>query len=285
MDALLEHVIGAHGRRRVAFVAGTPKNPDGEVRFAAYREALARHGIAYDPRLVVGGNFHTPTAARAAIELVERQVPFDAVVSANDAMALAAMDALKTYGLRVPHDVVVTGFDDLVHARLASPPLTTVRQPLERMGVEAVKLVMDQLAGKETPATVTLPVEFVPRESCGCSTRWMGRVPSGAYPAVQQESPVPLTSRERARLMEDVARESLEPLGPRATWIARLIEALEVELSGRTGEFLSVLEEVVDWVGDRHDGFEKLQRAVDAIRVGLCRPDLGPLWLAARAAI
>jgi DNA-binding LacI/PurR family transcriptional regulator/signal transduction histidine kinase len=285
MDALLEHVIVTHGRRKLAFVAGTPKNPDGEVRFAAYRDALARHGIAYDPRLVVWGNFHTPTAARAASDLLDRQIPFDALISANDAMALAAMDALKTYGLRVPHDVVVTGFDDLVHARLASPPLTTVRQPLERMGVEAVRLIMEQLAGKEVPTTVTLPVEFVSRESCGCSTRWMGRAPSGPYPVVDQAAPVPLASRERARLMEDVARESLEPLGPRATWIARLIEALEVELSGRAGEFLNVLEEVVDWVGDRHDGFEKLQRAVEAIRAGLRRPDLAPLWLAARAAI
>jgi len=285
MDALLEHVIGGHGRRKLAFVAGPPMNPDGEARFAAYRDALTRHGIAYDPSLVVSGDFHTPTAARATAELIRRNVPFDGLICANDAMALAAMDALKADGLRIPRDVVVTGFDDLVHARLASPPLTTVRQPLERMGIEAVRLIVDQLAGKAVPSRVELPVEFVPRESCGCSTRWMGRAPSGAYPAAPPPFIRSVSAVERSRLYEDVGRVSLDPRGASAPWIGRLIEALEVELAGATGEFLSVLEEVLDRVGDGHDGFERLGRALDALRAGIGRRDLAPLWLTARAAL
>jgi len=285
MDALLEHVIAGHGRRRLAFIAGPPKNPDAEARFAAYRDALTRHGIEFDPDLVVSGNFHTPTASRASLELLRRNIPFDALIAANDAMALAAMDALKADGLRIPRDVVVTGFDDLVHARLASPPLTTVRQPLERLGLEAVRLIADQLAGKEVPPRVELPVEFVPRESCGCSTRWMGRAPSGAYPAVHTTFIRSVSSDERSRLFDEVGRVSLDPRGASAPWIGRLIEALEVELAGTTGEFLSVLEEVLDRVGDGHDGFERLGRALDAMRSGITRRDLAPLWLTARAAL
>jgi DNA-binding LacI/PurR family transcriptional regulator/signal transduction histidine kinase len=280
MDALLEHVIVDHGRRKVAFIAGTPKNPDAEVRLDAYKSALARHGIAYDPSLIVAGNFHTPTATRATFELLDRGVPFDALVASNDAMALAAGDALKSRGVRVPRDVVITGFDDLVHARLASPPLTTVRQPLDRMAVAGVRAILDQLAGRPVAPSAALPVEFVPRESCGCSPRWVARPPSGTYAAVAPPEPI-----HRAKLAEKMAQEALEPQGAGASWIARLVEAVELEIAGRTGEFLNVLQDALDDVGERHEDFEKVQRGVEALRRGLGNPSLGALWPAARGAI
>lgn len=279
-DALLDHVIVDHGRRKVAFIAGTPKNPDAEVRLASYRSSLARHGIDYDPNLVVAGNFHTPTATRVTFELLERGIPFDALVASNDAMALAAGDALKSRGLRVPRDVVVTGFDDLVHARLASPPLTTVRQPLDRMAVAGVQAILDQLAGRQVEPRIELPVEFVPRESCGCSPRWIARAPSGTYSAVVPPAPI-----DRVRMAERMARESLEPLGPDAPWIHLLLEAVEVESRGATGEFLNVLQDVLDDIGDRHEEFEKVQRGLESLRRGLANPTLNALWPAARGAI
>jgi DNA-binding LacI/PurR family transcriptional regulator/signal transduction histidine kinase len=280
MDALLDHVIVDHGRRRVAFIAGTPKNPDGEVRLAAYRSALARHRIDYDPNLVVAGNFHTPTATRVTFELMDRGVPFDALVASNDAMALAASDAFKSRGLRVPRDVVITGFDDLVHARLASPPLTTVRQPLDRMAVAGVRSILDQLAGRPVAPRIELPVEFVPRESCGCSPRWIARPPSGTYAAVN-----PQTSIDRVKLAQRMAQDSLESLGPDAPWIALLLEAVEIEARGTSGEFFNVLQDILDDIGDRHEEFEKVLRGLETLRRCLANPSLNALWPAARGAI
>jgi DNA-binding LacI/PurR family transcriptional regulator/signal transduction histidine kinase len=280
MDALLDHVIVDHGRRRVAFIAGTPKNPDAEVRLAAYRSALARHGIGYDPSLVVAGNFHTPTATRATLELMDRGVPFDALVASNDAMALAAGDAFKSRGVRVPRDVVVTGFDDLVHARLASPPLTTVRQPLDRMAVAGVRAILDQLAGRSVAPRIELPVEFVPRESCGCSPRWIARPPSGTYTAVG-----PQTSIDRPKLAERIAQDSLEPLGASAPWIVLLLEAVDVEIRGNSGELLIVLQDILDDIADRHEEFEKVLRGLETLRRCLANPALNALWPAARGAI
>jgi DNA-binding LacI/PurR family transcriptional regulator/signal transduction histidine kinase len=280
MDALLDHVIVDHGRRKVAFISGTPKNPDAEVRLAAYRSALARHGIDYDPNLVVAGNFHTPTATRVTFELLDRGIPFDALVASNDAMALAAGDAFKSRGFRVPRDIVVTGFDDLVHARLASPPLTTVRQPLDRMAVAGVQVILDQLAGRPVPPRIELPVEFVPRESCGCSPRWIARAPSGTYAAVGKPTPI-----DCVKLAQRMAQESLEPLGPEAPWIVLLLEAVTVEASGAPGEFLNVLQDVLDDIGDRHEEFEKVQRGLETLRRGLANPALNALWPAARGAI
>jgi DNA-binding LacI/PurR family transcriptional regulator/signal transduction histidine kinase len=280
MEALLDHVIVDHGRRKVAFIAGTPKNPDAEVRLAAYMSALARHGIEYDPHLVVRGNFHTPTATRVTLELMDRGIPFDALVASNDSMALAASDAFKSRGLRVPRDVVVTGFDDLVHARLASPPLTTVRQPLDRMAVAGVRIILEQLAGRSVPMQTELPVEFVPRESCGCNPRWVMRPPSGTYAAV-----VPPAAIDRTELARRIAQDVLEPLGPGAPWIVQLLDAVEVDAGGGAGEFLSVLQDILDDIGDRHEDFEKVQRAIEALRRGFSNTNLNALWPAARGAV
>jgi phosphoserine phosphatase RsbU/P len=171
MAALVEHVITVHGRRRLAFISGPPRNSDSEARLAVFREVLERHGIEFDPRLLARGYFHSPSGGKAALELLETGVPFDALIVANDAMALSAVEVLRGRGARIPRDVVVTGFDDLVLSRLTSPPLTTVRQPLERMGVAAVELILAQLAGRPVPERIELPVEFVARASCGCDER------------------------------------------------------------------------------------------------------------------
>jgi DNA-binding LacI/PurR family transcriptional regulator/signal transduction histidine kinase/ActR/RegA family two-component response regulator len=279
MAALIEHLIGVHGKRRIAFIGGAPRNADAEARFAVYREVLARNDIAFDPRLVTSGFFHAPSGAKAALELLDRCVPFDALVVANDGMALSAVEAIKSRGMRVPRDLVVTGFDDLVLARIASPPLTTVRQPLERMGALAVDLIAEQMLGNPVPARIELPVEFVPRESCGCT--------AGISP-LRRNSEAPAVSRRplpREVLAQRVAAAAQEVHGPNTPWIARLVEALEVEIEGTPGEFLAALSDPLEEVGDAHAGFEKLQRAVGALRQLLGRPDLEAVWQSAERAI
>jgi sigma-B regulation protein RsbU (phosphoserine phosphatase) len=280
MAALIEHLISVHGKRRIAFIGGAPRNADAEARFAVYQEVLARHEIPFDPGLVTTGFFHTPSGAKAALELLDRGVAFDALVVANDGMALSAVEAIKSRGMRVPRDLVVTGFDDLVLARIASPSLTSVRQPLERMGTLAVDLIAEQMLGNPVPARTELPVEFVPRESCGCT--------AGLLAPLRRSSEVPGMSRRpisRQVLAERVAAAAHEIHGPSTPWIARLVEALEVEIDGTPGEFLAALTDPLEDVGDVHAGFEKLQRAIGALRQLLNRTDLEPVWQSAERAI
>src|SRR5262249_54960645 len=119
--------------------------------------------------LVCEGTF-LPSAGAAAIRtlLDERQTDFDAVVAANDYMALAAMAALQERNIQVPSDVAVVGFDDLEDSRYATPPLTTVRQPLHQQGEAALELVLAQLEGKHVAAQTISATELVTRHSCGC---------------------------------------------------------------------------------------------------------------------
>jgi DNA-binding LacI/PurR family transcriptional regulator len=92
----------------------------------------------------------------------------DAVVVASDSMALGVLRALRKAGKHVPEEVAVVGFDDLPQAATADPPLTTVRQPIQRAGVLAVEMLIDILENGIVPARrIILPTELVIRASCG----------------------------------------------------------------------------------------------------------------------
>ena len=114
---------------------------------------------------------------------------FDALVAANDYMALGAIPALQERDLRVPSDVAVVGFDDIEDARFSTPPLTTVRQPLYQQGEAALELVLAQLDGAEVAPQTTAATELVVRQSCGCLSGLMrpGRVGTG-HPDVDRRS-------------------------------------------------------------------------------------------------
>jgi phosphoserine phosphatase RsbU/P len=279
MQALIEHVIQVHGRKHLAFITGSPKNPNAEARLEVYKDTLAQHGIPFDERLVANGMFHTASGAKAAAELLDRGVAFDALIVSNDAMALSAIETLKSRGVRVPRDVVVTGFDDLVLARLASPPLTTVRQPLERMGRLAVEVIRRQLEGEPVPLSTALAVDFVSRESCGC------RLATGLRARRERESTLPPVPFVREPLARRITALALEGDGENLAWVARLLDGLEQELGGEFGAFVSTIEELVDDFGDAHEAFEKLRRSVVAMAEELRSSRLEPLWQSAHRAI
>ncbi|HVT06809.1 MAG TPA: substrate-binding domain-containing protein [Polyangia bacterium] len=171
MEAAVEHLVRDHGCRRPAFLTGTPHNPEAEARFDAYRAVLERHGLEYDEARVTSGQF-LPALGRLAMQrILDSGVPFDAVVAANDSMAIGAIQALHERSLRVPQDVRVTGFDDLTLARLGSPSLTTVAQPFDRFADLAVGCIEDQVAGRAVEPVVEIAARFIRRQSCGCGPR------------------------------------------------------------------------------------------------------------------
>ncbi len=132
MAEAVEHLVRDHGRRHVAFLAGTPKNPEAEARLDAYRSVLEKYGIPFDRARVASGHF-LPALGRAAMdEILDRGVPLDSVASANDSMAIGAIQALRRRGLRVPEDVAVVGFDDLTLARLGNTLAVTVADALRK---------------------------------------------------------------------------------------------------------------------------------------------------------
>jgi len=163
--AATEHLVML-GHERIAHVSGPPGLWCSRGRLDGYRAGLAEGGLEVRPELVVAGDFDYLSGFEAGTTLLRLPQPPTAVFAASDHMAMGVYEAVRKAGRRVPDDVSVVGFDDLPEAQWASPPLTTVRQPLAQMGRMAAQVALRMVDGEtvQTPR-VELATELVVRES------------------------------------------------------------------------------------------------------------------------
>lgn len=158
------------GHERVATIAGPKNMIAGADRLQGYMLALRDRRLAHNPDLVVESDFTEEGGHRAMLQLLPHAP--DAVFVASDAMAVGALRALREAGKRVPEDVAVAGFDDIPMSARTDPPLTTVRQPILRMGVVAAEALIDLISHPDRqPKRIILPTELVIRGSCGSTLR------------------------------------------------------------------------------------------------------------------
>jgi DNA-binding LacI/PurR family transcriptional regulator len=152
------------GCRKIATVAGPLDMAPGADRLAGWCQSLGETRRPVAPSLGAQGDFGRAGAAAGVRQLLERHPDIDGIFAASDLMALGTLDALRATGRRVPDDVALVGFDDSELAADSDPPLTTVRQPIEALGAEMGRLLLDQLGGA-SPRGVTLETELVVRRS------------------------------------------------------------------------------------------------------------------------
>ena len=154
------------GYQRVATITGSANSIVGLNRKKGYLKALVERGREVDESLIAEGDF-TEAGGFHAMQYLLPAHP-DAVFVASDTMALGALRALREADKRVPDQVAIVGFDDMPQAATADPPLTTVRQPIQRTGALAVEMLVDILQnGGSPPRRFILPTELVIRASCG----------------------------------------------------------------------------------------------------------------------
>ena len=123
-------------------------------------------------RAIVRVGFRERSGADVAAQVLGQETPPDALVCANDELALSTMKALQYSGIRIPEDIAIVGWDDVMTARYVTPGLTTVRQPLYELGRAAATRLHERIAGAPTaPEPLILPTELVLRTSCGCPER------------------------------------------------------------------------------------------------------------------
>jgi DNA-binding LacI/PurR family transcriptional regulator len=155
-----------HGRRRVATIAGPLDMAAGRDRLEGYRDAVRDAGLPQDDTLVARGDFTYEGGAAAMERLLDAAPDLDAVFAASDLMAIGALGVLQARGRQVPHDVALAGYDDSPIAATVRPPLTSIRQPIEEMGREAVHLLLDAIEHPGRPSRrVVLATDLVVRES------------------------------------------------------------------------------------------------------------------------
>ncbi|ANZ43361.1 hypothetical protein BBK82_37950 [Lentzea guizhouensis] len=152
--AATQHLLSL-GHRRIGVIGGPENSPCSNARIAGYRSALRLAGVATDSALVRHGDFGYEQGRLQTDALLDLPVPPTAIFAANDLQALGAYEALRDRRLHIPEDISVVGFDDVPFAAWTSPPLTTVKQPLRRMGVLAAQTLVCLMRGEqvESPRT------------------------------------------------------------------------------------------------------------------------------------
>jgi LacI family transcriptional regulator len=164
----VEHLIRL-GHRRIATVTGPLNMASGEDRLAGYCQALEAHRIPVRDELIAEGDYTEGSGVMAVRRLLSASPT--AVFVASDTMAIGALKALREAELRVPEDMALVGFDDIPVAAALEPALTTVRQPIERLGSMAADLLLNLLENPpdtQAPAhRIILPAKLIVRDSCG----------------------------------------------------------------------------------------------------------------------
>jgi LacI family transcriptional regulator len=159
--------IQSLGHRRIGFISGRPDLQSSIRRLDGYREGLTQAGIAFDPALVVAGDFTKATAVDCAHHLLAIATPPTAIMAANDDTAFGVYEAAQTRNLRIPEDLSVVGFDNIVESAFVDPPLTTVDQSIERMGALAAEIVLKLIQGQTLESQLNkVPTRLVIRQSC-----------------------------------------------------------------------------------------------------------------------
>lgn len=158
--------LARQGHRRIAYINGPADSPLCRDRLRGYRKGMAEVGVRATRALEYCGDFSLDSGAQAARELVQAAKLPTAIFAANDAMAIGALQVLKTRGIQVPRDVSLMGFDDIKFAAYCDPPLTTIRQPRREIGALSMQMMVDLLSGKPVSSDGReLPHELVIRES------------------------------------------------------------------------------------------------------------------------
>lgn len=161
-----EYLIN-QGYEKIACLSGQKKFVASDTRLEGYKKILKENGLPYSQDLVVRGDFTKEGGYKATKRLLARDVKFNALFAINDMMAMGAIQALKEFGLKIPQDCAVIGFDGIDLGTYIEPKLSTVKQPISKLGFKAAEMLIKLINGKEVEENqVVLPVELLIRDSC-----------------------------------------------------------------------------------------------------------------------
>lgn len=239
----VEHLVRVHGLRRIGFMSGPADNRESMIRKESFLKKMEQEGCPVEDEWLMTGDFTEPTAHSLTWEKGQYWVrDLDAIITANDYMAMGIIRSLKNQGFNIPKDLAVIGFDDFSKAPYLDPPLSTVRQPFRKMVRAAVNLALDLCEGKEKEDEFFFDTELVIRSSCGCTDFLSNETINREFHSIKSSS----VQEDLRNLINDkynpTIRERLEiPL-------RRIYAFIENEQPSKENvkNFLKLLEAIID---------------------------------------
>lgn len=266
MRLVIGHLIEVHGCRRVAFIPGAAGSSATQSRYQAYLDALRAYNIPFHADLVAPPEYWDEASGKNAIQMLldHRHVAFEAIVAANDRLAIGVIEALQERNLRVPYDVAVVGFDNNPDGRYITPPLTTVPYPTEAMGQRAIRTLLARLNDEKIGEQVGIPANLVIRQSCGCINPAVAQAGLRLVPTSQEEAATSLVTRKNAIL------KGIEPFLEDLAWkdlADQVLDAFFIELVRPSAKvFLSTLDNALSRVAAGNGDVASWQNVLSALR-------------------
>ena len=170
-QAMMEHMITAHNVKNVWFIAGSLENTDSNVRLQAIQDVLRKHHLDLPEKNICYTNWSPYIGYTYVVDRIQNGTPLpDAIMCANDTLAVVICSQLRKLGYIVPTDVLVTGFDNDSLAQVYDPSISSVNQRFDNIGRKSAQLLIDIFHGKIVKRSQKVTCEFVPSESCGCTS-------------------------------------------------------------------------------------------------------------------
>ncbi|CAI3970119.1 LacI family DNA-binding transcriptional regulator [Alteromonas macleodii] len=153
------------GHKDIAYISGPTDKCDASLRLEGHKRALSEAGLPINPQLIFNGDYSEEDGKIGLLELMARDMPFTALVCANDWMASGAISCARDLGMSLPHDLSVVGFDDVVFAHHVFPRLTTVSNPIAEMAEMSAKYILNKVYGQANNVQLYFEPSLVVRES------------------------------------------------------------------------------------------------------------------------
>lgn len=247
------HFYKEHGCTKIGFISGPKDNHDAAKRLKIYHETMEECGLEHSDNQVVFGNF-SPHCQKAVRTLLDANPGLQAIVSANDGMALGAYEVLEEYGLKIGKDIFISGFDDSPTAILVDPPLASVSADPGDLSSAAV---FSLLGKKELVGANTMPTKFKARPSCGCEPKFLydeeGRLLGTESQVEYQKAAEGKLKLERygQACLDEVGfilREVAYEMGINTTWYELILKSLQKV--GADNSYILLYEEPVKYHKD-----------------------------------
>lgn len=270
MKRLVSHVARRHSCRKIAFIGGPRAHSSAEERYEAYRDALDEAGLRFDSRLVSLDNAWDEGGKAMAFLLDENSlkpgVDFDAFCAASDLLAFEAAKLLQEKGFRIPADLAMGGFNDSDESNLLSPTYTTVRMPFERQALQAFRMLIEKLDGRE-PADKVLKTKLVIRQSCGCFTESVHRAGLSASSRWKRTEGMQAPPSEDA-LLRFISGIAGFPADETESCLRPIVSSFLVSLAKRQrGSFINTLDAILNDFIFQDREIEAFQDILSALRL------------------
>lgn len=169
MRKVTEHFIKKHGFRTFNYISGPKDNPESAARLESFMSVLRENNIAVEEERIFYGDFRAPSGPAAFRAFLNSGLKMpQAIICANDVMAVSCMKALSSAGVRIPEDIAVSGFDNTYSAQNYPIELTSVGRPLKESGELACRILLNHFRGIQQERSIILDMHPKFSESCGC---------------------------------------------------------------------------------------------------------------------